>query len=70
VKAHGYQGWYVASKTNNVGTWSAVVAFPDTLLAAKEKCSFTIGGDTHELDLHGIQAAVLAYNAACAARDY
>jgi hypothetical protein len=70
MMAHGYHGWYVASKTNNVGTWAAVVAFPDTLLAAREKCSFTLGGNTHELDLHGIQAAVPAYYAACAARDY
>jgi hypothetical protein len=70
MKVHGSHGMYVASKTNNVGTGSAVTAFPDTLLAAREKCTFTIGGDTHELDLHGIQAAVPAYYAACAARDY
>jgi hypothetical protein len=70
VNAHGYDGYYVASKSNNIGTWSAVVAFPDTLLAAREKCSLTIYGETHELNLHGIQAAVPAYYAACAARDY
>jgi hypothetical protein len=44
LNAHGYRGVYVAHKSNNIGTWSAVVAFPDTLLAAREKCSLIFNG--------------------------